>query len=91
MQDCHSCDPGSIPGTGASRTTLVDEVVATNTAPNLDAVGTWRGPCNVDGDATLAAHGGFHGLGERWAPQEPVVVCTTRRTIVRVVLKPLVA
>ncbi len=65
MQDCHSCDPGSIPGTGASRPTLVDEVVATNTAPDLDAVGTWRGTGNVDDNATLAAHGGFHAHAER--------------------------
>ena len=36
MQDCHSCDPGSIPGAGASLISLMNCHCATHSAPDFD-------------------------------------------------------
>ena len=54
MQDCHSCDPGSIPGAGASLISLMNCDCSTDTAPYLDSINTWGCSGDVDAGSTLA-------------------------------------
>ena len=54
MQDCHSCDPGSIPGVGALLFTMMSCYCATNSAPNLDPINSWSCSCDVDAGSALA-------------------------------------
>ena len=54
MQDCHSCDPGSIPGAGASLISLMDGDCAADTAPYLDSINTRGCSGDVDAGSTLA-------------------------------------
>ena len=54
MQDCHSCDPGSIPGAGASLISLMNRHCATHSAPYLDTINSWGCPCDVDARSALA-------------------------------------
>ena len=51
MQDCHSCDPGSIPGAGAT-ISKVDCHSSADSAPDFDSVLTWRRTCNIDAGST---------------------------------------
>ena len=54
MQDCHSCDPGSIPGAGASLISLMNRHRATYSTPDFDPINSWGCPCDVDACSTLA-------------------------------------
>ena len=54
MQDCHSCDPGSIPGAGASLISLMNCDRSTDTAPYLDSINTRGCSGDVDAGSTLA-------------------------------------
>ena len=54
MQDCHSCDPGSIPGVGASFFTTMNCHCATNSAPYFDSINPWSCSCDVDAGSALA-------------------------------------
>ena len=53
MQDCHSCDPGSIPGAGASLISLMNCHSATYSAPYFDSINSWSRSCDVDAGSTL--------------------------------------
>ena len=54
MQDCHSCDPGSIPGAGASLISLMNCHRSTYSTPDLDAINSWGCPSDVDAGSALA-------------------------------------
>ena len=61
MQDCHSCDPGSIPGAGASLISLMNRDRAADTAPYFDSINTWGCSGDVDARSTLALDNVAHG------------------------------
>ena len=48
MQDCHSCDPGSIPGAGASLFSLMNRDRAAYSAQYLDTINSWSCSRDVD-------------------------------------------
>ena len=54
MQDCHSCDPGSIPGVGALLFSSMSCYCATYPAPYFDSVNTWSCSSYVDAGSALA-------------------------------------
>ncbi|MGB0174266.1 MAG: hypothetical protein ACPF9S_04470, partial [Candidatus Poseidoniaceae archaeon] len=56
-----SCDPGSIPGAGASLISLMYCHRTAHSAPNLDAVNSWGCPCDIDACSTLALDNIAHG------------------------------
>ncbi|MGB0174647.1 MAG: hypothetical protein ACPF9S_06410, partial [Candidatus Poseidoniaceae archaeon] len=56
-----SCDPGSIPGAGASLISLMNRHSATHSAPDLDTINSWGCPCDVDACSTLALDNIAHG------------------------------
>ena len=54
MQDCHSCDPGSIPGAGATISEVNCDSSA-NPAPHFDPIDSRCRPCYVDAGPTSGA------------------------------------
>ena len=66
MQDCHSCDPGSIPGAGASLPTLVNRYRSAHATPNLDSINSRRRSSDIDTGPALTLDDVAHDTWRKW-------------------------